>query len=94
TYEVDQILTVLPNDMSAVAIDPEQDYVTLVTCTPYGVNTHRLLVRGHRIPNKENAVRITTEASLENNLLLIVVAVIIAIILLIIIGIYHKLRHR
>ncbi|WAW99954.1 class C sortase [Streptococcus gallolyticus] len=93
TYEVDQILTVLPNDMSAVAIDPEQDYVTLVTCTPYGVNTHRLLVRGHRIPNKENAVRITTEASLENNLL-IVVAVIIAIILLIIIGIYHKLRHR
>ena len=93
TYEVDQILTVLPNDMSAVAIDPEQDYVTLVTCTPYGVNTHRLLVRGHRIPNKEDAVRITTEASLENNLL-IVVAVIIAIILLIIIGIYHKLRHR
>ncbi|BAK28424.1 Putative sortase, C type [Streptococcus gallolyticus UCN34] len=93
TYEVDQILTVLPNDMSAVAIDPEQDYVTLVTCTPYGVNTHRLLVRGHRIPNKENAVRITTEASLGNNLL-IVVAVIIAIILLIIIGIYHKLRHR
>ncbi len=93
TYEVDQILTVLPNDISAVAIDPEQDYVTLVTCTPYGVNTHRLLVRGHRIPNKENAVRITTEASLGNNLL-IVVAVIIAIILLIIIGIYHKLRHR
>ncbi|MCY7190740.1 class C sortase [Streptococcus gallolyticus] len=93
TYEVDQILTVLPNDMSAVAIDPEQDYVTLVTCTPYGVNTHRLLVRGHRIPNKENAVCITTEASLGNNLL-IVVAVIIAIILLIIIGIYHKLRHR
>ena len=93
TYEVDQILTVLPNDMFTVAIDPEQDYVTLVTCTPYGVNTHRLLVRGHRIPNKENAVRITTEASLGNNLL-IVVAVIIAIILLIIIGIYHKLRHR
>lgn len=51
TYQVDQILTVLPNELSALAIDPEQDYCTLVTCTPYGYNTHRLLVRGHRIEN-------------------------------------------
>lgn len=48
TYEVDQILTVLPDDMSALDIDPMQDYCTLVTCTPYGVNSHRLLVRGRR----------------------------------------------
>ena len=48
TYEVDQILTVTPDDVSALAIDPSQDYVTLITCTPYGVNSHRLLVRGHR----------------------------------------------
>jgi len=51
TYEVDQILTVLPDEIEALAIDPEQDYCTLVTCTPYGINTHRLLVRGHRIAN-------------------------------------------
>lgn len=47
-YEVDQVLTVLPEEVDALAIVPEQDYVTLVTCTPYGVNTHRLLLRGHR----------------------------------------------
>lgn len=51
TYEVDQILTVLPEEMNALQLDPNMDYCTLVTCTPYGVNTHRLLVRGHRIPN-------------------------------------------
>lgn len=51
TYQVDQILTVLPEDVDALAIVPGQDYVTLVTCTPYGINTHRLLVRGTRIPN-------------------------------------------
>lgn len=51
TYEVDQILTVLPTDMSGLEIDPEQDYCTLVTCTPYGINSHRLLVRGHRVEN-------------------------------------------
>ena len=53
TYEVDQILTVLPEEIDALEIDPEQDYCTLVTCTPYGINTHRLLVRGHRIANAE-----------------------------------------
>lgn len=47
-YEVDQILTVLPDQMDALAIDPDADLCTLVTCTPYGVNSHRLLVRGHR----------------------------------------------
>lgn len=49
-YEVDQILTVLPTEMDALAIEPGQDYVTLITCTPYGINSHRLLVRGHRVP--------------------------------------------
>ena len=52
TYEVDQILTVDPYDMDALAIDPDEDYCTLVTCTPYGINTHRLLVRGHRVANR------------------------------------------
>ena len=49
-YEVDAINTVLPTDTSLLQIEDGKDYVTLVTCTPFGVNTHRLLVRGHRVP--------------------------------------------
>ena len=49
-YEVDQILVVLPDEISALAIEPGKDLMTLVTCTPYAVNSHRLLVRGHRVP--------------------------------------------
>ena len=49
-YEVDAIHTVLPTDTSLLQIADGKDYVTLVTCTPFGINTHRLLVRGHRIP--------------------------------------------
>lgn len=52
-YQVDQIKTVLPHDTTYLAIEPERDLCTLVTCTPFGVNTHRLLVRGTRIPCEE-----------------------------------------
>ena len=52
-YQVDQILTVLPDETQPLAIVPGEDYVTLITCTPYGVNSHRLLVRGTRIPYSE-----------------------------------------
>ena len=48
-YEVDQILVVLPDDVDDILPEPGEDYCTLVTCTPYGVNSHRLLVRGHRV---------------------------------------------
>ncbi len=51
TYEVDRILVVEPDETEPLRIEPGKDYCTLVTCTPYGVNTHRLLVRGHRIEN-------------------------------------------
>lgn len=51
TYEVDQILIVEPEDTLALQINAGKDYCTLVTCTPYGINTHRILVRGHRIDN-------------------------------------------
>lgn len=51
TYQVDQIKVVLPDDLSALNISTSMDFATLITCTPYGVNSHRLLVRGHRIPN-------------------------------------------
>ena len=49
-YEVDSINTVVPTDTSLLQIEDGKDYVTLVTCTPFGINTHRLLVRGHRVP--------------------------------------------
>ena len=49
-YEVDAIHTVLPTDTRLLQIEEGKDYVTLVTCTPFGINTHRLLVRGHRVP--------------------------------------------
>jgi sortase A len=63
TYEVDQSLIVLPSDVSALAIEAGRDLCTLVTCTPYGVNSHRLLVRGHRIPNQAaSAVHVGSDA--------------------------------
>ena len=49
-YKVDAVHTVLPTDTSRLQIEDGKDYVTLVTCTPFGINTHRLLVRGHRVP--------------------------------------------
>lgn len=64
TYEVDQVLIVEPDDISALGIEEGKDYCTLVTCTPYGINSHRLLVRGHRVENQEVAktVRVTADA--------------------------------
>ena len=63
TYQVDQITVILPEEIEALAIEPGQDYVTLMTCTPYAVNTHRLLVRGVRVANAEETPEpeITTE---------------------------------
>ena len=64
-YEVAQISTVLPEDLSQLAIDPQADYCTLLTCTPYGVNTHRLLVRGVRteLPTETDEAADTAEES-------------------------------
>ncbi len=53
TYEVDQILIVEPTEVDSLMIEKGKDYATLFTCTPYGINTHRLLVRGHRVENPE-----------------------------------------
>ena len=62
TYEVDQILIVEPADVSALTIEDGKDLCTLVTCTPYGVNSHRLLVRGHRVENASEVIRVTSDA--------------------------------
>lgn len=65
TYEIDQVLIVLPEELDALAIDPKQDYCTLVTCTPYGVNSHRMLIRGHRTENveMEQVVKVVSDAA-------------------------------
>ena len=65
TYEVDQILIVEPNETQALQIVEGEDLCTLVTCTPYGINSHRLLIRGHRIENLEEAatIRVTADAT-------------------------------
>lgn len=64
TYEVDQIRIVEPYELADLEIEEGKDYCTLVTCTPYGINTHRLLVRGHRVENQAEAktVRVTADA--------------------------------
>jgi len=63
TYEVDRILIVEPEDVTALQIEPGKDLCTLVTCTPYGINSHRLLVRGHRVETEqeEAAVRLVSD---------------------------------
>lgn len=62
TYEVDQIRIVLPSELGELSIVQGQDYCTLVTCTPYGINTHRLLIRGKRIANPQAAAHVTADA--------------------------------
>lgn len=73
-YEVDKISVVKPEDTSALAVEDGQDLVTLLTCTPYGVNTERLLVRGHRVPYVEEEVKeektVLSGSSLHTNYLL------------------------
>ena len=62
TYEVDRILIVEPDEVRSLAIEEGKDLCTLVTCTPYGVNSHRMLVRGHRVDNQSEAIRLTADA--------------------------------
>ena len=81
-YQVDQILVVEPNDLSALTVEKGKDYCTLMTCTPYGVNTHRLLVRGHRValPPQETGEK---ETDPKNRIyLLVILAVLLILILL------------
>lgn len=96
TYEVDQILVVEPDEMEPLEIEEGKDYCTLVTCTPYGVNTHRLLVRGHRIENQEEEkpVHTVTEAVQEETAAVAAPLVIAPILLLLLIIILIATRRR
>lgn len=78
TYEVDQIRIVLPHETEELKIVPGQDYCTLVTCTPYGINSHRLLVRGHRVESEKDQLDVHVVANstqVQPYLVAVVVAV-------------------
>lgn len=85
TYEVEEILIVNPDEMDKLAIIPDGDYVTLMTCTPYGVNTHRLLIRSHRIDTVyEKTVKVIADAVQVDPMLVVPVIAFILLIFLII----------
>ncbi|MDO5018808.1 MAG: class C sortase [Lagierella massiliensis] len=92
-YEVDQIETVLPREIELLKISEGKDYVTLFTCTPYGINTHRLLVRGHRIDKVERqaAEKIEEEARQSLSFSVLKLVLILGLILIIIITIIRDL---
>ena len=97
TYEVAQILIVEPEDVSALEIIPGRDLCTLVTCTPYGINTHRLLVRGTRIENEPQAqtVRVTSDAvQIEPLLVAPVLAAPVLLILLLVLLLPGKQKRK
>lgn len=86
-YEVDQILVVLPEELDTLKIEEGKDYCTLVTCTPYGVNTHRLLVRGHRVNTEEALLRMTADAYQISNIWVILL-IFVPLFVLSFIGLY------
>lgn len=99
TYEVDKISIVLPTDTGEIQIVEGEDYVTLLTCTPYGVNSHRLLVRGKRIANVEDVVEVVRKVSadamqVDPMMVMPIVAIPLLLILIISWNVSGKLRKR
>ena len=97
TYEVDQIRIVLPDEVDNLKVEEGKDLCTLVTCTPYGINTHRLLVRGHRVANQEEAeaVRVTADAMMvDNRIVAMCIAVPVLVLLLIYVAFGGRRRKR
>lgn len=98
TYEVDQIRIVEPHDTQELLIREGKDLCTLVTCTPYGVNSHRLLVRGHRVDNMEKAqdVRLTADAMVIEKMVVVpfVLAPILLLMLIVLLISTRKKRNR
>lgn len=92
TYQVDKITIVKPSDRSELKIEEDGDYVTLLTCTPYGINTHRLLVRGTRIEGETKKSYITTEAFKVNKLIVIPLVSLPIILLLMIILLINPVK--
>ena len=89
TYQVDQIRVVLPTDLSEIQIVEGKDYCTLVTCTPYGINTHRLLVRGHRVDNPQGDVAVVADAMIIDSVYVapfIAAPIILILVLIVLLG--------
>ena len=96
-YEVDQIKVVLPEEMSDLEIQEGKDLCTLVTCTPYGINTHRLLVRGHRVKYVETKVQEQKEVSkpkTDTRLVIAGAAVGAVVLFIIIFAVRRRRKHR
>ena len=99
-YEVDQILTVEPSQVESLSVVKGEDYATLVTCTPYAVNTHRLLVRGHRVPysdeeykqNVKNAVPRSDKNYMMMQALCVLIGIVIAVVIFFVTGWIGKRR--
>ena len=96
TYEVDQVRIVEPEELSDLEIDEDKDLCTLVTCTPYGINSHRLLVRGHRVENlKEDTIRVTADAQqIDPVLITPALAGILLVLLLLGTFVWNRVRGR
>ena len=97
TYEVDQILIVEPEDVSALGIEQGKDFCTLVTCTPYGINSHRLLVRGHRVETVETLswAKVTSDAlQVEPIIVAPLLALGIIAVLLVVVGISDNFKKK
>lgn len=97
-YEVDQITIITPDEFDELVIFENQDYVTLLTCTPYGVNSHRLLVRGHRIPYIDTDVQEQISqhqiSDRDKPILVLAGGIILLIIILLIMTIHNALKKR
>ena len=95
TYEIDQIKIVNPEEIQDLAIDPNEDYCTLITCTPYGVNSHRMLLRGHRTENVAGVTRhlVPSDATTVDTLL-VSVAIAIPILIVLVIGVFVSTSKR
>ena len=87
-YEVDNIITILPDKLTELAAYKDKDMITLITCTPYGINTHRLVVQGHRveyIPKEKEKIKVSRIARLSESFLIRIVGTVLGIVLLFII---------
>jgi len=97
TYEIDQILIVLPEETDELMPVEGKEYVTLITCTPYGINSHRMLVRGHRIDNIEGYTSASVHADalqIDGRLVMPFIAIVILILYALIMAIYRRFIKR
>ena len=94
TYKVDQILVVEPNETESLEIVEGKEYATLVTCTPYGINTHRLLVRGERLPEVADEEVEKDAVVIDSNIITLIISTVLIIILFVIMMNMKKRKER